>query len=83
MNETLEKFFEKWASSANWQITHPLDENRFMDFIIQTAETREQPLEFEKFKDLCLPYHKDEDRILHYFTRYEFSVDLLKRFKAK
>ena len=83
MKDNVKKAFETWASQVNWQITHPLDNNRFMDFLILTDRSGDKPLDYDEFKALCLPHHKDEDRITHHFLRYEFGLDLLEYSQSK
>ncbi len=83
MNDTVKKAFESWASNVNWQSSHPLDENKFMDFIISTVVSGDKVVDSSSFKELCLPYYKNEDRIREHFIRYEFGVDILTRFRSR
>lgn len=83
MNETTKEKLVKWAESNNWSLSHPLDDERFWDFVIEAYKNGDVAIPEAEFYGLVSGYYNDEDTLTDFYIKYENGIELLKQYDKK
>jgi len=76
---TLERF-QQFANAANKDILHPLDWQRFFDFIIHVHRTVQPPVQEGELRDALTALRFPARNVDHLVSVYTHGVDLLRRY---
>ena len=77
MNEKTKIKLETFAHLNNWSLSHPLDMERFWEFVIE-AYNNGDTIDEESFCTVIKPFYKlDEKESNKWFFRYENGIELL------
>jgi len=80
MKDNIRKKLELWASNNNWALSHPLDDERFWDFVIEVFNSSERQITEDDFYSVLIPYCEDEDILTENYIRYENGIEVLNQF---
>lgn len=80
MKKNVSAKLELWASNNNWMLSHPLDNERFWDFVIEAFKNEEHEITEDDFYGKLVSYCSDEDVLTKSYVRYQNGIELLKRF---
>ena len=83
MNKNVREKLELWASNNNWSSNHPLDDERFWNFVIEAFHSGEHKITEDDFYSVLMPHCKDEDILTENYIRYEDGIELLSQFTKK
>ena len=83
MKKNVSEKMQLWASNNNWTASHPLDNERFWDFIIEAFNSDEHQITEDDFYGALIHYCSDEDILTDNYIRYENGIALLRRFTKK
>jgi len=78
MNEKTKNKLETFAHLNNWSLSHPLDMERFWEFVIE-AYNNSDTIDEESFYTVIEPFYKlDQKELNKWFFRYEDGIELLR-----
>jgi hypothetical protein len=80
MTEASREALKKFGALANWGDMHPLDMERFWDFVIVAFKNGDQHILFEEFEAVISEYSRREDITRSMFAKYEDGIELLQKF---
>lgn len=79
MQQSTQQKLEQFAKLNNWQMPHPLDIERFCEFIIEAHNNGDTKITKDKFLAVVNPFYKmDEDELDKWIRRFENGIELLK-----
>lgn len=82
MKKSIEEKLLSWAKSNNWSGSHPLDIERFQDFIIESFLSNEE-INSDDFSRALESIMKEQDVLKDYYFKYKDGFDLLKRYNCR
>lgn len=80
MTKTVLEKLELWASNNNWSLSHPLDSERFWDFVIEAFRNGDLAIPEDDFYGTIVKHCSDEDALTESYIRYENGIALLKQY---
>lgn len=80
MKKSVQDKLEAWASNNNWSVSHPLDDERFWDFVIEAYKNADVGIPEDDFYGAIVKYCTDEDTLTDYYIKYQNGITLLKRY---
>lgn len=80
MTDTVLQKLDLWASSNNWNLPHPLDDERFWDFVIEAYKSGDTAIPEDDFYEAIAKYYSDEDALTESYIKYENGIALLKQY---
>lgn len=80
MNQSTKQKLKEWAESNNWSVSHPLDDERFWDFVIEAYKNGDKAISETEFYELVATYYQDEDTLTDFYIKYENGIKLLDRY---
>lgn len=80
MKTNVSQKLEIWASNNNWSVSHPLDDERFWDFVIEAYKSEDTSIPEDDFYGIISKYYSDEDTLTEYYIKYQNSIELLTQF---
>ena len=79
MQQATRQKLELFTKLNNWQMPHPLDIERFCDFIVEAYNNGDTEIARDKFLEVVNPFYKmDEDELDKWTKRFENGIELLK-----
>lgn len=69
-----------WAVNNNWNLPHPLDNERFWDFVIEAFKRGDLAIPEDDFYGALVNYCSDEDTLTESYIKYENGIALLKQY---
>lgn len=82
INNTKEKL-QLWAEDNNWSAAHPLDMERFWDFVIEAYRNNDHSITEEEFYTIVSSFYNDEDVLTDFYIKYENGIELLRRYNKQ
>lgn len=79
MNQSTKEKLKNWAENNNWSTSHPLDDERFWDFVIEAYKNGDKSIPETEFYELVATYYQDEDTLTDFYIKYENGIRLLER----
>jgi len=79
MNTPTKEKLRIWAENNNWSNSHPLDEERFWDFVIEAYRNGDKEILENEFYSFLLSFYEDEDTLTEYYLKYKDGIELLSR----
>ena len=84
MNDNTKKKLKLFAHNNNWTTSHPLDMERFYQFIIEAYRTGDINIARDEFLEVIEPIHKmDDEELSEWMIKYEQGIELLKVYNNK
>jgi hypothetical protein len=83
MNQRTKEKLEKWARNKNWSLSHPLDNVRYNDFIIEAYKNGDTEISETEFYELISTYYNDENTLTNFYSKYENGIELLSNYEKK
>jgi len=81
MNNATKQKLEIFAKSNNWQIPHPLDMERFWEFVIEAYNNGDTALSTDEFNWVIEPIYKLEEKdLIKWLIKYEDGIELLRTY---
>ncbi len=74
MKTNVSQKLEIWASNNNWSVSHPLDDERFWDFVIEAYKSEDTSIPEDDFYGIISKYYSDEDTLTEYYIKYQNSI---------
>ncbi len=68
------------ASSNNCGVSHPLDDERFYDFVIEAFKGGDTAIPEQDFYEAVSKYYSDEDALTESYIKYENGIELLRQY---
>jgi len=73
---------ELFAKLNNWQMPHPLDMERFYEFIIEAYKNGDTEISRDKFLEIVNPFYKmNENEMDKWIIKFENGIELLRVYK--
>lgn len=80
MKTNVSEKLEIWASNNNWSVSHPLDDERFWDFVIEAFRSDDTSITEDDFYGIISKHYSDEDTLTEYYIKYQNGIELLTQF---
>lgn len=79
MKNEIEQKLKTFAENNNWQMPHPLDMDRFYEFVIEAYNDGGAEITRDEFLEVVNPIYKlSEDELDKWLIKYENGIELLK-----
>ena len=80
MNTSTKEKLKLWAENNNWSSSHPIDEERFWDFVIEAYRKGDREIQENEFYSSLTSFYEDEDTLTEYYIKYKDGIELLSRY---
>jgi len=78
MNTSTKEKLQLWAQNNNWSTSHPLDTERFWDFVSEAYRNQDTQISEDEFYSFLSSFCNDEDTLTNYYIKYEDGIELLR-----
>ena len=83
MNPSTKEKLQIWASNNNWSASHPLDMERFWDFVTEAYRNGDNQISEDEFYSFLSTFYSDEDTLTDYYIKYENGIELLRSYRKE